>query len=148
MTEEIKNGVAFDRSFWPTTGTKIPSKPGEGYDLNDLWEDFPDQASIFVAEAILALDPHYMRISLNGAEPIVEVGIWSVGGDLLVARRCLSSLIEEACKTYDVIYGNAQAEDVRQHISNVEKLEAIFAGGKKSLHALLDAWAKNKGTEG
>lgn len=138
--EETKNGMTFDKTHWPQTGTIINAAIPN--DLQDLWEDHEEQASVFVAEALLS-DPAFMAAYMIADEVGVEAFIWSVGGDTITINEKLSSIVIEFGNTYDKIYGPAQADDLLTHIAALEKLEETIAMTKVHICGLLADWHRS-----
>lgn len=133
MTEQIENGVTHDRSYWPECGTIIPTALPT--DLNDLWDRHGDQAEVFVAEALISNAPH---AHLSHGQ--VEVFLWSVGGDTLVLYQPFTELIEEVATEYSELRSDAEADDVRDQIAELEKIEAAITAAKIRMHDMVAAW--------
>jgi hypothetical protein len=134
MTDEEQHGIRFDRSYWPECGTKIDKLPA---DLNDLWETFEEQASVFVAEALIN-EEHTTRVDLAGAS--VEIYLWSVGGDTLARSVGLPEEITEASRDYTAIRSDAQAEEVGDWIAGLDKITEATAEAKRHLERLLSKY--------
>jgi len=81
--------LTFDRSFWPNDAKTLV------FDLNDLWEKFEDQASNFVAEALVD-DPPWLSFHFRKGEAVIECTLWFNGGDVLVLRQPISEIINES----------------------------------------------------
>jgi hypothetical protein len=125
--------VEFDRIYWPECGTIIAAALPA--DLDDLWEYHADQASVFVAEAIIENPP---RVFFQG-DGRIEIFLWTVGGDTLVLYEPLDQLIADM-DFYDGIRSQEQADDVIAQIATLEKIEAAIATAKNRMHEQLAAW--------
>jgi hypothetical protein len=125
--------IGCDRSYWPKCGTQVEVLPT--LDLNDLWERFPDQTSVLVAEAIIGDPPHTHMTSGN----TIETFIWSVGGDTLILEASLDELIieygEDGCR--------GAPDELRDQIAGLEKVEAAIKVVKDRIRAALETEAKN-----
>ena len=73
--------IISEKKHWPKGGTNL------AVDLGDLWDKFEDQASIFVAEALIH-DPPHAHIDLEAGE--IETFLWTVGNDVVCLREALS----------------------------------------------------------
>jgi hypothetical protein len=131
MTSEVNH----DRSYWPRCGTIVDALPT---DLNDLWGgQNEDQASVFVAEALIASPPR-MNFQPDGT---VVAYLWSVGGDTLSVETPLAEMITEM-DFYDVVRSQAQADDVRERIAVLETIEATIMQAKERMRDQLMTWER------
>lgn len=126
----------FDKSYWPSTGTSVPTLPA---DLNDLWETCEEQATVFVAEALLG-DPPRIGIDLTGDGAVIEVFAWDVGGDTISFREPLVDVITSDIDLFGPIRGDAQAAELEQFIANLSKVVEAAERGKKQAHKMLDEY--------
>lgn len=120
----------FDKSFWPE------AKKGISIDIDDLLTAHAEAFDKFVAESLID-NPPMMVIKLNGDEPEIEVFLWDIGGDVVVATEQLVPLIELSVRDYLTIRGEGQAEDVRAQLANLNKLETAVKDAKDRLSELL-----------
>jgi hypothetical protein len=130
--------IHFDKTYWPKAGTLVPSIP---HDLNDLWDEYEDQASIFIAEALID-NPPDSRINLQAAEPEIKTYLWSLGGDCITMRESLIVLISESVLDYNQIKSVAQAQDLEQRLANLQKMEDAIDRAKKYLINQLDEFRR------
>lgn len=114
-----ENGVHFNKECWPTSGTVVPGIPA---DLNDLWDGKEDQATVFIAEALINDNWPRTHLSFDQDKVSITVWLWECGGDVLTLEKPIEDLITDGASDYDVIRNAAQLEDVE---SRVVKLRAL-----------------------
>lgn len=92
---KMRNGLNFDRAFWPEGGTKLNALPA---DLNDLWSSHEDQCATFVAEALLS-EKIFPNLCVDGGDDDprmhLTIYLWDVGGDTLTYESSLDELIDK-----------------------------------------------------
>jgi hypothetical protein len=138
LTRTIKNGVEYDREFWPESGTNISTSFPT--DLNLLWHNYEDQACVFVAEALIADPPStHITSGVDGLE--IETFLWEVGGDTLVCSESLDEcIVRSARNEYNFVVSQDQADEVLEQIAKLEKTEAAIKEAKKYLQDMVDAF--------
>lgn len=114
--------LKFDRSYWPSEVMEVPAKP---YDLADLWVDCEDQASVFVAEALID-DPPDFRVSLEDGKPQAECFLWTVGGDTVTLYADLCEAITDDSDYEGLALSPEQAGDVRERLAALDLLSAAI----------------------
>jgi len=112
------NNVTCDRTYWPECGTKVPAIPT---DLQILWDDYPDQASVFVAEALT--ESNHLDANFSCQDGSIVVYLWSVGGDTLSVRYDLQEEIKDTVSDYMDILSEPQAEEVAECVQGLQALE-------------------------
>lgn len=132
MTREKKDELSFDRSYWPEGGTTISHLP---VDLNTLWEEFYDQTQTFVAESLID-DPPWGSISLDKAS--VEIGLWTVGNDIVTLEFDLPERIQTAAEDYAIIQSDEQAEEALRWIAGLDKIGEAVARSKEHLQRVIN----------
>ncbi len=98
--------IVFDKKHWPKGGTTVDALL-RLRDLTDLWTDYEDQASTFIAEALID-DPPHAHIDLLGGE--IETFLWTVGGDCVCLREPLGPMIEDAISELDHLDNAAEVQ--------------------------------------
>lgn len=141
MVETTENGNRYNREYWPKCGTLIDTTFPN--DLNDLWDKHAEQATVFVAEAIISHDTTTI-CRLNDDQIEIEVFLWTVGGDVITTTATLEDLIVEFSDTYSQLYGPAQEEDLNEHIAALERLEETISTAKDHMKSLIDEFRTKK----
>jgi hypothetical protein len=134
------DGVRFDKEYWPKCGTMVDARP---YDLNDLWDDYDDQASVFIAEALISKPP-FIHLDVGEGCDVANVAVsfWEVGGDTIVAYAPLSELIEKSCRVYDKIRSLGQADDAKCMLAQLEEVSSSLARARDYLEQQLNDFAQ------
>lgn len=119
--------MQFDRDQWPKEGTQISHLPA---DLKDLWDTFPEQAAVFIAEALVNNPP---RIGVDLETCSIEIFLWEVGGDVIVLRTDLPTEIEFAAELYDTVTSEEQADEARRQIASLDRIAISTEAAKQSI---------------
>jgi hypothetical protein len=125
--------IDFDRQYWPT-------KKPVTIDMDTFFSNYPDEIDVFVAESVIA-NPPLMCIHFDGDEPIIEIFLWDVGDDVVTVRTSLAALIEDDATDYDKIRSTEQADDIKQRLTNLDKLQAAINNAKDRLNKQLSDFA-------
>lgn len=117
--------IKFDESYWPKCGTMVSQIP---HDLNDLWETHPDQAGVFVAEALINENSAAMVEIDNDGPPTIWVPLWSIGGDTLVIEADLCKEIIDAARfSYSrerqPVRSQAQRDEAIEYLGKLKKIK-------------------------
>jgi hypothetical protein len=135
--------MRFDRSYWPKEGELVPTKP-EFYDLESLWDECEPQASIFVAEALIADQPTF-HVEWEGGKPRIECFLWTVGEDCLTVECDLTD--EIMVKDYDHVRSDGQADDVRERLLALNVLQAAIETTRAAYTEMLAEYESVPGKE-
>ena len=132
--------IEFDKKFWPKTGTKISKQ--FPHDLTDLWSEFPDQTTVFIAEALIDNEPR-VYIHLDDGEPMVEVFLWEVGGDTLSLKVNIANILTEDLLSLRC-FSDEQREEVSNHLKALDVLTEAINEMKKCWGKLIADYDKRK----
>jgi hypothetical protein len=128
--------ITFDKEYWPKTGTVISTSLPT--DLNDLWEKFEEQASTFVAEALINEVPT-SHVDLSTAT--VETFLWTIGGDVVCLSEKLAPLIEGAASDYHTgVHSAEQAGDLLERLAGLAAIQAAIDKAGEIITAQLKAY--------
>lgn len=127
--------IDHDKSYWPKCGTKVQGKFSD-YDLDDLWNECEDQASVFVARALIANEPDCCIDDDGG----LIVFLWSVGDDCLTLKFDLKTEVENFSTVYDKVRSEEQKSDVLSRIAKLDDLANAIRKAQSHMKSLVDTY--------
>jgi hypothetical protein len=138
MNGRPKAKLNCEKEFWPKEGTIVSQLP---IDLAELWEKFENQASVFVAEALMGEDI-FSRVDFDTCE--IETFLWSVGGDVITKTENICELIEWAARDYNYLCSKEQADDIKTRLLGLDKIQKSIDEAREFMTNQITEFEKNE----